>query len=77
MPSKYLGGLGPDDRAQLEKRLLSRQSNRCFICDDAIDLVLHKGQLDIDHIDPLAEDGLDAENNFALTHESCNRSKGA
>src|SRR5439155_10624039 len=38
---------------------------------------LHKGQLDIDHIDPLAEQGLDAENNFAITHASCNRSKGA
>jgi hypothetical protein len=56
---------------------LARQSGRCFICDEAIDLVLLKGALDIDHIDPLAEDGLDAENNFALTHESCNRSKGA
>src|SRR3990170_6249094 len=76
MPSKYLSGLTPDDRAKLEQRLAARQSNRCFICDDRIDLVLQKGQLDIDHIDPLAEDGLDAENNFALTHASCNRSKG-
>jgi hypothetical protein len=25
--------------------------------------MLHKGQLDIDHIDPLIEDWLDAENN--------------
>jgi 5-methylcytosine-specific restriction endonuclease McrA len=39
--------------------------------------MLYKGQLDIDHIDPLVEDGLDAENNFALTHASCNWSKGA
>ena len=77
MPSKYLSGLTPDDRAKLEQRLAARQSNRCFICDDPIDLVLQKGQLDIDHIDPLAEQGLDAENNFALTHQSCNRSKGA
>jgi hypothetical protein len=61
----------------LEQRLASRQSGRCFICDDPLDLVLQKGQLDVDHIDPLAEDGLDAENNFALTHQSCNRSKGA
>ena len=38
---------------------------------------MHSGQLDIDHIDPLLEAGLDAENNFALTHASCNRSKGA
>jgi len=77
MPSKYLSSLDADARAKLEQRLLSRQSGRCFICDEPIDLMLHKGQLDIDHIDPLIEDGLDAENNLALTHESCNRSKGA
>ena len=75
--SKYLGSLGAEARAELEQRLLIRQSGRCFICDEAIDLLLHKGQLDVDHIDPLAEDGLDAENNFALTHESCNRGKRA
>jgi hypothetical protein len=76
-PSKYLGTLDPEARTKLEQRLLSRQSGKCFICDQPIDLMLQKGQLDIDHIDPLAEEGLDAENNFALTHQSCNRSKGA
>jgi hypothetical protein len=75
--SRYLTALSEDQRAQLEHRLLDRQNGRCFICDRPIDLMLHKGQLDIDHIDPLAEDGLDAENNFAITHASCNRSKGA
>ena len=75
--SRYLSGLDADQRAALEQRLLARQSGHCFICDDPIDLVLHKGQLDVDHIDPLVEQGLDAENNFALTHASCNRSKGA
>lgn len=75
--SRYLSSLAPEQRAELDQRLHSRQTGRCFICDDPIDLVLHKGQLDVDHIDPLIEDGLDAENNFALTHASCNRSKGA
>jgi hypothetical protein len=75
--SEYLGSLDTEARSALEQRLWARQSGRCFIDDEPIDLVLHKGQLDIDHIDPLAEDGLDAENNFALTHQSCNRSKGA
>src|SRR5437899_2941205 len=75
--SRYLSSLNPEQRTKLEQRLLSRQSGRCFIDDEPIDLVLNKGQLDIDHIDPLIEDGLDAENNFALTHSSCNRSKGA
>jgi CRISPR/Cas system Type II protein with McrA/HNH and RuvC-like nuclease domain len=75
--SKYLAGLTQEQRKALEKRLHERQTQRCFICDQVVDLVLHDGQLDIDHIDPLVEDGLDAENNFALTHLSCNRSKGA
>lgn len=75
--SQYLAGLTEEQRDQLEKRLHARQTGRCFICDQPTDLLLHKGQLDIDHIDPLVEDGLDAENNFALTHASCNRSKGA
>src|SRR5205809_2638007 len=42
-----------------------------------MNLILHTGQLDNDHIDPLIQNGLDSENNFALTHASCNRSKGA
>src|SRR3990172_9153671 len=75
--SRYLAGLDPDQRTKLEQKLLARQTGRCFICDEPIDLMLHKGQLDIDHIDPLIQEGLDAENNFALTHASCNRSKGA
>jgi hypothetical protein len=66
--SRYLAGLDAEQRAKLEQKLLARQTGRCFICDDQIDLMLHKGQLDIDHIDPLIEDGLDDENNFALTH---------
>ena len=74
--SKYLASLTDEKRRQLERRLHDRQTKLCFICDEVIDLVLHKGEIDIDHIDPLAKDGLDAENNFALTHSSCNRSKG-
>jgi hypothetical protein len=75
--SRYLAGLDPEQRTKLEQKLLARQSGHCFICDELIDLMLHKGQLDIDHIDPLIEQGLDSENNFAITHSSCNRSKGA
>ena len=75
--SKYLAALTDEQRQQLEQRLHDLQAKRCFICDETIDLVLQKGQLHVDHIDPLAHDGLDAENNFALTHASCNRSKGA
>jgi hypothetical protein len=75
--SPYLASLDADDRKVLEQRLFDRQVGRCFICDDPIDLVLHDGQLDIDHIIPRADNGPDEENNFALTHASCNRQKGA
>ena len=75
--SQYLASLTPEQRQDLERRLHDRQAGRCFICDDPIDPVLHKGQLEIDHIDPLRSGGLDSENNFALTHGVCNRRKGA
>ena len=75
--SEYLAGLTLEDRTALEGRLLERQSGKCFICDDTIDPVLHQDQLDVDHTVPLAEQGADDEHNFALTHASCNRSKGA
>jgi hypothetical protein len=72
-----LSSLTKEDRIALEQKLHDRQSGKCFICDAPIDLVLHHGQLDIDHITPLVDGGPDEENNFALTHLSCNRSKGA
>ena len=75
--SKYLASLTEEKRADLRRRLWERQGQVCFICEEEIDLHLHDGDLDIDHIDPLVADGLDAENNFALTHAACNRSKGA
>lgn len=75
--SRYLSGLNNDEREQLEQRLHQGQNGHCFICNQQIDLLLHNGQLEIDHIDPLLEYGLDAEQNFALTHATCNRSKGA
>ena len=77
MASKYLASLTEEKRGELHIRLLERQGSVCFICEEPVDLDLQSGQLDVDHIDPLAVDGLDAENNFALTHSSCNRSKGA
>src|SRR5437667_445884 len=75
--SSTLAALNTEERRALENRLLQRQSGNCFICNKVIDLVLHAGQLDIDHIEPLSSGGPDEDNNFALTHLSCNRSKGA
>lgn len=75
--SQYLTSLDEAGRSALEQCLLERQSKRCFICNEKIDLVLHAGQLDIDHIIPRADNGPDEENNLALTHATCNRQKGA
>lgn len=75
MHSHFLAALTPGDRQALEARLLDSQSGRCFICDRAIDPAHHE-QLEVDHVVPLAEQGPDDEHNFALTHASCNRSKG-
>ena len=75
--SETLAALDSDARADLEQRLRDRQAGKCFICDEVIDLVLHAGALDIDHIVPVVEQGPDDENNFALVHAICNRRKGA
>lgn len=75
--SEKLATLSADDRKTLEKRLFDRQSKKCFICDEPMNLLLQAGQLEIDHIVPVSDLGPDDENNFALVHLSCNRSKGA
>jgi len=75
--SPYLASLDEAGRKALEQRLWERQSGRCFISNELIDLVLHAGQLEIDHIIPRADDGPDEENNFALTLATWNRRKGA
>lgn len=67
-----------DERADLPGRLLSIQGGRCFICEEPIDLVLHDGKLDIDHVQPRSgAQGHDDPINYALTHAHCNRSKQA
>jgi len=49
--SAALAELNTEERRALENRLLQRQSGKCFICDKDMDLVLHAGKLDVDHID--------------------------
>ena len=73
--SLFLSKLKHVEREELEKRLLDRQSGVCFICEESIDQALH--EVEIDHVVPIAADGKDNENNFALTHELCNRQKSA
>ena len=73
MISKYLNSLNETQRKELEEKLHSKQGGKCHICDDPIELGIN--QVDIDHIIPLNLGGKDTENNFALTHSSCNREK--
>ena len=75
--SIYLSKLSSEQREDLKRRLLERQNGVCFICEESIDLALQRDALEIDHIVPIASDGKDEENNFALTHEFCNRTKSA
>jgi hypothetical protein len=73
MASKYLSALSKDEYSCLTKKLWDIQNHKCFICEEEIDLDLNT--TNIDHIAPLANKGKDAEVNFAVTHESCNKSK--
>ena len=65
--------LSEKEYEDLTLKLLNIQNHKCFICGEAIDLKLHS--TNIDHITPFSKQGKDSEENFAATHESCNKSK--
>ena len=73
--SIFLGRLNAEQRKALIERLWQAQGGKCFITGKEIDLSLHEGELDIDHVIPLTNGGKDDESNFALTFSSANRSK--
>lgn len=73
MASQYLKSLSSDDYKKLSEKLHIIQKGHCFICQQPIDLKIHS--TNIDHIVPLNTGGKDNESNFAITHESCNKSK--
>ena len=75
--SRYVSSLAPEELQNFRGKLHSIQFGNCFICRETIDLQLHKGSLEFDHIEPLAVGGKDTDANLALTHAACNRNKGA
>ncbi|MCL2350423.1 MAG: hypothetical protein FWC67_02975, partial [Defluviitaleaceae bacterium] len=75
MIPKGLRSFSGQDREDLLKELLVIQNGKCFIADETIDLVLHKHDVDVDHVVPLSLGGKDDKSNFALTFNSANRSK--
>lgn len=61
------------DREQLISKLLEQQRGRCFICEKPLNPQLDN--IEVDHIVPRAKGGKDDPNNYAATHEVCNKSK--
>ena len=74
MHSNYLRSLSPEAHSSLINCLHQKQGGECFICQKDIDLSVQTS-INIDHIIPLANGGKDNDPNFALTHETCNKSK--
>jgi len=72
-----LRNLSAEERGKIICELWASQNGRCFISEEAIDLDLHKSDLDIDHVIPTRDGGKDDRSNWALAFSHHNRSKQA
>jgi len=70
-----LDRLAKEEREDLIKQLREAQDGLCYVCGKVIDPQVHK--VDVDHIIARVRGGADDESNWGLTHQTCNRSKGA
>lgn len=57
------------------KRLYEKQRGICPRCRKT--MVLLRGEVEIDHIEPNAGEGFNDQRNLRVLHASCNHSKGA
>ena len=57
--SRYVASLASEELQAFREKLHSIQSGKCYICRKPIDLQLHEGSLELDHIEPLAVGGKD------------------
>jgi len=69
-----LDTMNKDQKSELIQRLHTAQNELRYVCSKVINLRVHP--VDVDRIHALSRGGVDDEQNRALTHASCNRSKG-
>ena len=55
--SRYVASLSTEELQTFREKLHAIQQGRCYICRNPVDLQLHEGAIEIDHIEPLAVGG--------------------